>query len=45
MQAVKLSYKAGWQTFWPLFGLLLLNSLLGTAGGFVFGVGFYFVLL
>jgi hypothetical protein len=44
MKAVKLSYKAGMANFWSLFGLLLLNGLLGTAGGFICGVGFYFVL-
>lgn len=44
VNAVKLSFKAGMGNFWSLFGLLLLNGLLGAAGALFCIVGMYFVL-
>ena len=44
VNAVRLSFKAGMANFWSLLGLLLLNGLLGMAGGLLCGVGAYFVL-
>lgn len=44
VNAIKHSFKAGMANFWSLFGLLLLNGLLGFAGALVCGVGLYFVL-
>ena len=44
INAVKVSLKAGMANFWSLFGLLLLNGLLGIVGVFFCFVGVYFVL-
>jgi hypothetical protein len=42
--AVKVSFRAGFANFWPLFGLFLLNGLLGFAGVICCYVGVIFVL-
>jgi hypothetical protein len=44
LNAVKHSFSAAMANFWPLFGLLLLNGLLGFAGVLVCGVGLWFVM-
>lgn len=44
VNAVKLSFKAGFANFWRLFGLLLLNGLLGAGGVLLCYVGLIFVL-
>lgn len=44
VNAVKHSFKAGLANFWSLFGLLMLNGLLGIAGALLCYVGLFFVL-
>lgn len=44
VNAVKLSFKAGMANFWRLFGLLLLNGLLGIAGVICCYIGVIFIL-
>jgi len=44
LNAVKLSFKAAMGNFFPLFGLLLLNGLLGLGGALLCYVGLVFVL-
>jgi len=44
IEAVKLSAKAALANFWPMFGLLLLNGLMGVAGLLLCYVGLFLVL-